>query len=125
MTVLGKGFAWNGKTYGSLSQIAKAMTGTSWNGYRFFGPRTAGLRAGRTTSRRRPKNAAANADTRSSRVPPARGSAAIVGSPFDVTVERIGEALGKVKRAARPALAPPVGTDSEPMMQHWPPQETC
>jgi len=29
--VLDEGFAWNGKTYGSLSQIAKAMTGTSWN----------------------------------------------------------------------------------------------
>jgi hypothetical protein len=35
------GFAWNGKTYGSLSQIAKAMTGTSWNGHRFFGLRSA------------------------------------------------------------------------------------
>jgi hypothetical protein len=34
--VLEKGFAWNGQTYGSLSQIAKAMTGTSWNGHRFF-----------------------------------------------------------------------------------------
>jgi hypothetical protein len=39
--VLEKGFAWNGETYGSLSQIAKAMTGTSWNGHRFFGLRTA------------------------------------------------------------------------------------
>jgi Protein of unknown function (DUF2924) len=39
--VLEKGFAWNGKTYGSLSQIAKAMTGTSWNGHRFFGLRPA------------------------------------------------------------------------------------
>jgi hypothetical protein len=39
--VLEKGFAWNGATYGSLSQIAKAMTGTSWNGHRFFGLRTA------------------------------------------------------------------------------------
>jgi hypothetical protein len=38
---LGEGFAWNGETYGSLSQIAKAMTGTSWNGHRFFGLRTA------------------------------------------------------------------------------------
>jgi hypothetical protein len=38
--VLEKGFAWNGGTYGSLSQIAKAMTGTSWNGHRFFGLRT-------------------------------------------------------------------------------------
>jgi hypothetical protein len=39
--VLEKGFAWNGKTYGSLSQIAKAMTGTSWNGHQFFGLRPA------------------------------------------------------------------------------------
>jgi DUF2924 family protein len=39
--VLEKGFAWNGKSYGSLSQVAKAMTGTSWNGHRFFGLRTA------------------------------------------------------------------------------------
>ena len=39
--VLEKGFAWKGETYGSLSQIAKAMTGTSWNGHRFFGLQTA------------------------------------------------------------------------------------
>jgi hypothetical protein len=39
--VLDKGFAWNGETYRSLSQVAKAMTGTSWNGHRFFGLRTA------------------------------------------------------------------------------------
>jgi Protein of unknown function (DUF2924) len=41
--VLEEGFAWNGQTFGSLSQIAKAMTGTSWNGHRFFG-----LRQGKT-----------------------------------------------------------------------------
>jgi hypothetical protein len=35
--VLDKGFAWNGQTFGSLSQVAKAVTGTSWNGHRFFG----------------------------------------------------------------------------------------
>ena len=40
VTVLDKGFAWNGKTYGSLSQIAKTITGTNWNGHRFFGLRT-------------------------------------------------------------------------------------
>jgi hypothetical protein len=40
VTVLDKGFAWNGKTYGSLSQIAKSVTGTTWNGHRFFGLRT-------------------------------------------------------------------------------------
>jgi Protein of unknown function (DUF2924) len=37
--VLDEGFTWNGATYGSLSQIAKAMTGTTWNGHRFFGLR--------------------------------------------------------------------------------------
>ncbi len=35
--VMEDGFAWNGETYRSLSQVAKAMTGTSWNGHRFFG----------------------------------------------------------------------------------------
>lgn len=35
--VLDEGFAWNGRTYGSLSAVAKAMTGTNWNGLRFFG----------------------------------------------------------------------------------------
>ena len=39
VTVLKHGFAWNGVTYGSLSMIAKAITGTSWNGHRFFGLR--------------------------------------------------------------------------------------
>jgi hypothetical protein len=41
VTVLEKGFSWNGKSYSSLSQIAKAITGTDWNGHRFFGLRTA------------------------------------------------------------------------------------
>jgi hypothetical protein len=33
------GFAWNGNTYSSLSQVAFAITGTRWNGPRFFGLR--------------------------------------------------------------------------------------
>jgi hypothetical protein len=37
--VLDEGFAWNGATYGSLSRAAKAITGTNWNGHRFFGLR--------------------------------------------------------------------------------------
>jgi Protein of unknown function (DUF2924) len=37
--VLEEGFARNGKTYGSPSQIAKAMSGTKWNGHRFIGLR--------------------------------------------------------------------------------------
>jgi transposase len=37
--VLTDGFAWNGKTYASLSKLATAMTGTNCNGPRFFGLR--------------------------------------------------------------------------------------
>ena len=37
--ILEEGFVWNGQTFSSLSQIAKAMTGTNWNGHRFFGLR--------------------------------------------------------------------------------------
>ena len=33
------GFCWQRKTYDSLSTIAKTITGTSWNGPRFFGLR--------------------------------------------------------------------------------------
>ena len=52
--VLEKGFAWNCKSYASLSQIAKAMTGTSWNGHRFFGLRAAKSdRAAQAARRRR------------------------------------------------------------------------
>jgi Protein of unknown function (DUF2924) len=36
------GFAWQEKTYASLSTIARAITGTSWNGPRFFGLRGKG-----------------------------------------------------------------------------------
>jgi Protein of unknown function (DUF2924) len=39
VSVLANGFAWNGKIYPSLSQAAFAITGTRWNGPRFFGLR--------------------------------------------------------------------------------------
>ncbi len=37
--VMSNGFAWNGQTYDSLSKVAFAITGTNWNGPRFFGLR--------------------------------------------------------------------------------------
>ena len=37
--VVKDGFAWNGETYGNLSAVAFAITGTKWNGHRFFGVR--------------------------------------------------------------------------------------
>ena len=40
VTVVPGGFAWNGAIYPSLSSIARAITGTAWNGPRFFGLRT-------------------------------------------------------------------------------------
>lgn len=39
VAVLADGFAWNGNTYPSLSKVAFAITGTRWNGPRFFGLR--------------------------------------------------------------------------------------
>ncbi len=40
---IGKGYEYHGKRYGSLSQIARLITGTRWSGPLFFG-----LRTGRT-----------------------------------------------------------------------------
>ena len=39
VTVLKEGFEWAGQRYKSLSAVARAITGTRWNGYRFFGLR--------------------------------------------------------------------------------------
>ena len=39
VTVLKEGFDWGGRRYKSLSAVARAITGTQWNGYRFFGLR--------------------------------------------------------------------------------------
>jgi hypothetical protein len=39
VTVMAGGFAYEGRTYKSLSEIASEITGTNWNGPRFFGLR--------------------------------------------------------------------------------------
>ena len=41
VTVLENGFAYQGKAYESLSEIARLITGTRWNGPKFFGLRAA------------------------------------------------------------------------------------
>ena len=38
--VTDKGFAWNGRTFRSLSAAATAIAGSKWNGPRFFGLRS-------------------------------------------------------------------------------------
>ena len=37
VTVLSDGYDWQSRKYKSLSAVAKAITGTNWNGFRFFG----------------------------------------------------------------------------------------
>jgi len=39
VTVVADGFTWNGKAYRSLTKVAWAITGSRWNGPRFFGLR--------------------------------------------------------------------------------------
>ena len=39
VTVTADGFEWQGRPYTSLSAIARAITGTRWNGWTFFGLR--------------------------------------------------------------------------------------
>jgi hypothetical protein len=40
VVVTANGFAYDGQTYAGLSEIASAITGTRWNGPRFFGLRS-------------------------------------------------------------------------------------
>ena len=42
VTVVPNGYVWHETTYASLSMIARAITGTRWNGPRFFGLRSGG-----------------------------------------------------------------------------------
>lgn len=37
VTILERGFDWSGQHYESLSAVARAITGSSWNGLAFFG----------------------------------------------------------------------------------------
>ena len=56
--ILDDGCAWNGCVYRSLSQVAKAITGTNWNGHRFFG-----LKAVRTGASNRKRNVTPRPDS--------------------------------------------------------------
>jgi len=45
VTIVTGGYVWGEATYASLSTIARAITGTTWNGPRFFGLRTSANRS--------------------------------------------------------------------------------
>ncbi len=44
VVILEKGVLYDGKTYGSLSEVARVITGQRWNGPRFFGLRRENVR---------------------------------------------------------------------------------
>ena len=47
VTVMADGFAYDGERFASLSEIASEITGTKWNGPRFFGLRSPSNKANR------------------------------------------------------------------------------
>ena len=52
VTIVPEGFVWQEKTYTSLTAIARIITGTNWNGPRFFGLREGtGRKAGKQQER--------------------------------------------------------------------------
>jgi hypothetical protein len=75
--VLEDGFAYDGETFGNLSEIAGLITGTRWNGPRFFGLRSKTEESGKPTHAGR----AADAD-RGSNIPPSRSSHLGGGSDY-------------------------------------------
>jgi Protein of unknown function (DUF2924) len=48
VAVASDGFVWREETYASLSTIARLITGTNWNGPKFFGLRLSGSKADKT-----------------------------------------------------------------------------
>ena len=75
--VLADGFAYDGNTYGNLSEIAGLITGTRWNGPRFFGLRSKADDTGTATKAGRP-----GAADRVSNKPPMRSSHLGGGSDY-------------------------------------------
>jgi len=59
VTVAPDGFVWRGAAYTSLTTIARTITGTNWNGPRFFGLRSSGGDVGRKAASARNKSGTA------------------------------------------------------------------
>ncbi|WP_323049997.1 DUF2924 domain-containing protein [Caballeronia mineralivorans] len=65
--VLADGFAYDGKTFGNLSEIAVLITGTRWNGPRFFGLRSKAPESDEPVGPDRSDGAKRNAEAASAR----------------------------------------------------------
>jgi Protein of unknown function (DUF2924) len=75
--VLADGFAYDGETYSNLSEIAGLITGTRWNGPRFFGLRSKADESIAATKASRSDTAA-----QASNIPPIRSSHLGGGSDY-------------------------------------------
>jgi hypothetical protein len=75
--VLADGFAYDGKTFGNLSEIAVLITGTRWNGPRFFG-----LRSKTAESNQAPPSGGSGATKKTSGTTPKRSSHLGGGSDY-------------------------------------------
>src|ERR1700681_2866535 len=65
--VLADGFGYHGRSYGNLSEIAVLITGTRWNGPRFFGLRSKAQESEEPTGTDRPRGANGKTAAASSR----------------------------------------------------------
>jgi hypothetical protein len=63
VTVLTDGFAYDGTTYSNLSEIAVLITGTRWNGPRFFGLRSKTEESGKPANASRASDADRGSNT--------------------------------------------------------------
>ena len=86
------GFCWRGEVYASLSTIARKITGTSWNGPRFFG-----LRGGEEAPMRERGGSGAGGERRESS--PAIRIGSGLSAPREIT-----EAWHEARRAEAAAL---------------------
>ena len=118
--ILDDGYAWNGGVYHSLSQVAKAITGTNWNGHRFFG-----LRAVRksTSNRKQSATSRPNPLLDIGVSPTLAAFAPAIGRSFDASrhegvrlgiSERIGLATQQRGRAQGPSDRPAQGPAIRP-----------
>ena len=65
--VLADGFAYDGKTFGNLSEIASLITGVRWNGPRFFGLRSKTEESDEAAAPDRPNGTKRKAESTSAR----------------------------------------------------------
>jgi Protein of unknown function (DUF2924) len=77
VTVMPDGFSWRDTTYSSLSVIAQIITGTKWNGPRFFGLRVSGepqtIEAAKASRPQKTKPVRRNRSSVRASMTPARG----------------------------------------------------